>query len=136
MVSFRKIFLAALFLWLCVAIILNVLGLNLYFPLNISVTPEEELYRLNVVRFAVGCLLALIFFRYLFEFRPLPSLVIVFWYAVFFFIGGIIYAIKLDIDTNRLYFLIGVVVFGTLIQLEIRQKKRESLGSLYKRDHF
>ena len=136
MVSFRKIFLAALFLWLCVAIILNVLGLNLYFPLNISVTPEEELYRLNAVRFAVGCLLALIFFRYLFEFRPLPSLVIVFWYAVFFFIGSIIYAIKLDIDINKLYFLIGVVVFGILIQLEIRQKKRESLGSLYKRDHF
>ena len=136
MVSFRKIILAALFLWLCVAIILNVLGLNLYFPLNISVTPEEELYRLNAVRFAVGCLLALIFFRYLFEFRPLPSLVVVFWYAVFFFIGSIIYAIKLDIDTNKLYFLIGVVVFGILIQLEIRQKKRESLGSLYKRDHF
>ena len=136
MVSFRKISLAALFLWLCVAIILNVLGLNLYFPLNISVTPEEELYRLNAVRFAVGCLLALIFFRYLFEFRPLPSLVIVFWYAVFFFIGSIIYAIKLDIDTNKLYFLIGVVVFGILIQLEIRQKKRESAGSLYKRDHF
>ena len=136
MVSVRKICLAALFLWLCVAITLNVLGLNLYFPLNISVTPEEELYRLNAVRFAVGCLLALIFFRYLFEFRPLPSLVIVFWYAVFFFIGSIIYAIKLDIDTNKLYFLIGVVVFGILIQLEIRQKKRESLGSLYKRDHF
>ena len=136
MVSFRKICLAALFLWLCIAIILNVLGLNLYFPLNVSVTPEEELYRLNAVRFAVGCLLALIFFRYLFEFRPLPSLVVVFWYAVFFFIGSIIYAIKLDIDTNKLYFLIGVVVFGILIQLEIRQKKRESLGSLYKRDHF
>ena len=136
MVSFRKILLAALFLWLCVAIILNVLGLNLYFPLNISVTPEEELYRLNAVRFAVGCLLALIFFRYLFEFRPMPSLVIVFWYAVFFFIGSIIYAIKFDIDANKLYFLIGVVVFGILIQLEIRQKKRESFGSLYKRDHF
>ena len=136
MVSVRKICLAALFLWLCVAITLNVLGLNLYFPLNIAVTPEEEFYRLNAVRFAVGCLLALIFFRYLFEFRPLPSLVIVFWYAVFFFIGSIIYAIKLDIDTNRLYFLIGVVVFGILIQLEIKQKKRESLGSLYKRDHF
>ena len=136
MVSFRKICLAVLVLWLCVAIILNVLGLNLYFPFNISVTPEDELYRLNAVRFAVGCLLALIFFRYLFEFRPLPSLVIVFWYAVFFFIGSVIYAIKLDIDTNKLYFLIGVVVFGILIQLEIRQKKREGLGSLYKRDHF
>ena len=130
MVSFRKICLAVLFLWLCVAIILNVLGLNLYFPLNIAVTPEEEFYRLNAVRFAVACLLALIFFRYLFEFRPLPSLVIVFWYAVFFFIGSIIYAIKLDIDTNKLYFLIGVVVFGILIQLEIRQKKRTGLAFL------
>ena len=62
MVSFRKICLAALFLWLCMAIILNVLGLNLYFPLNISVTPEEELCRLVAVGFVVGCLLALIFF--------------------------------------------------------------------------
>ena len=136
MVSFRKMCLAGLFLWICVAIILNVFGLNLYFPFNISVTPEEKLYRLSAVRFAVACLLALIFFRYLFEFRPLPSLVIVFWYAVFFFIGGIIYAIKLDIEIEKLYFLIGVVVFGILIQLEIMQKKREGQESLYKRDHF
>jgi predicted membrane channel-forming protein YqfA (hemolysin III family) len=136
MVSFRKICLAGLFLWLCVAIILNVLGLNLFFPFNISMTPEEKLYRLGVVRFSVACLLALIVFRYLFEFRPLPSLVIVFWYAVFFFIGGIIYAIKLDIEIEKLYFLIGAVVFGILIQLEIMQKKRESRGSLYKREHF
>lgn len=78
----------------------------------------------------------MIVFRYLFEFRPLASLVIVFWYAVFFFIGGIIYAIKLDIEIEKLYFLIGAVVFGILIQLEIMQKKRESQGSLYKRDHF
>ena len=53
-----------------------------------------------------------------------------------FFIGGIIYAIKLDIEIEKLYFLIGAVVFGILIQLEIMQKKRESQGSLYKRDHF
>jgi predicted membrane channel-forming protein YqfA (hemolysin III family) len=136
MVNFRKICLAGLFLWLCVAIILNVLGLNLFFPFNISVTPEEKLYRLSAVRFSVSCLLALIVFRYLFEFRPLPSLVIVFWYAVFFFIGGIIYAIKLDIEIEKLYFLIGVVVFGILIQMEVTQKKREGRGSLYKRDHF
>ena len=136
MANFRKMCFAGLFLWLCVAIILNVLGLNLFFPFNISMTPEEKLYRLSVVRFSVGCLLALIVFRYLFEFRPLPSLVIVFWYAVFFFIGGIIYAIKLDIEIEKLYFLIGAVVFGILIQLEIMQKKREGRGSLYKRDHF
>ena len=136
MANFRKMCFAGLFLWLFVAIILNVLGLNLFFPFNISMTPEEKLYRLSVVRFSVGCLLALIVFRYLFEFKPLPSLVIVFWYAVFFFIGGIIYAIKLDIEIEKLYFLIGAVVFGILIQLEIMQKKRESQGSLYKRDHF
>ena len=136
MVNFRKMCLAGLFLWICVAIILNVLGLNLFFPFNISVTPEEKLYRLSAVRFSVACLLALIVFRYLFEFRPLPSLVIVFWYAVFFFIGGIIYAIKFNIELEKLYFLIVVVVFGILIQLEITQKKREGQGSLFKREHF
>ena len=51
-------------------------------------------------------------------------------------IGGIIYAIKLDVGIDKLHYLIAVAVVLVLIRLEIIQKKRESESSLYKRDHF
>ena len=136
MVSFRKICILPLFAWLCLAIIVNVFGLKLFFPLQIGISPEEEFYRLNAIRFGASCLLALILVRYLFEFRPLPSLVAIFWFGIFFIIGGIIYAIKLDIEIDKLYYLIAVAVVLLLIRLEIRQKRKESEASLYKRDHF
>ncbi|MBB45882.1 MAG: hypothetical protein CMM43_07215 [Rhodospirillaceae bacterium] len=136
MISFRKICLFILFAWLCLAIIVNVFGFKLFFPLQIGISPEEEVHRLNAMRFGASCLLALILFRYLVELRPLPSLVAVFWFGVFFIIGGIIYAIKLDIALDKLYYLIAVAVLLVLIRLEIMQKKRESEASLYKRDHF
>jgi predicted membrane channel-forming protein YqfA (hemolysin III family) len=125
-----------LFAWVCLAIIVNVFGFKLFFPFQIGISPEEEAYRLNAMRFATGCLIALILFRYLVEFRPLPSLVTIFWFGIFFIIGGIIYAIKLDIAIDKLYYLIAVAVLLVLIRLEIMQKKRESEASLYKRDHF
>ena len=136
MVSFRKICLLILFAWLCLAIIVNVFGFKLFFPLQIGISPEEEVHRLNAMRFGASCLLALILFRYLLEFRPLPSLVAIFWFGVFFIIGGIIYAIKLDMALDKLYYLVAVAVLLVLIRLEIMKKKRESETSLYKRDHF
>ena len=63
-------------------------------------------------------------------------MVAIFWFGIFFIIGGIIYAIKLDIAIDKLYYLIAVAVLLVLIRLEIMQKKRESEASLYKRDHF
>ena len=115
---------------------MNVFGLKLFFPLQIGITPEEEFYRLNAIRFGASGLLALILIRYLFEFRPLPSLVAIFWFGIFFIIGGIIYAIKLEVGIDKLYYLIAVAVVLVLVRLEIMQKKRESESSLYKRDHF
>ena len=135
-VRFRKICIFLLFAWLCLAIVVNVLGFKLFFPLQIGISPEEEFYRLNAMRFGASCLLALILVRYLLEFRPLPSLVAFFWFGTFFIIGGIIYAIKLDIEIDQLYYLVAVAVVLILIRLEIMQKKRESESSLYKRDHF
>ena len=136
MVSFRKICIFLLFAWLCLAIMVNVFGFKLFFPLQMGIGPEEEFYRLNATRFGASCLLALILIRYLFEFRPLQSLVAILWFGIFFIIGGIIYAIKLDIEIEKLYYLIVVAVVLVLIRLEIMQKKRESEASLYKRDHF
>lgn len=135
-VRFRKICIFLLFAWLCLAIVVNVLGFKLFFPLQIGISPEEEFYRLNAMRFGASCLLALFLVRYLLEFRPLPSLVAFFWFGTFFIIGGIIYAIKLDIEIDQLYYLVAVAVVLILIRLEIMQKKRESESSLYKRDHF
>ena len=135
-VRFRKICIFLLFAWLCLAIVVNVFGFKLFFPLQIGISPEEGFYRLNAMRFGASCLLALILVRYLLEFRPLPSLVAFFWFGTFFIIGGIIYAIKLDIEIDQLYYLVAVAVVLILIRLEIMQKKRESESSLYKRDHF
>ena len=135
-VRFRKICIFLLFAWLCLAIVVNVFGFKLFFPLQIGISPEEEFYRLNAMRFGASCLLVLILVRYLLEFRPLPSLVAFFWFGTFFIIGGIIYAIKLDIEIDQLYYLVAVAVVLILIRLEIMQKKRESESSLYKRDHF
>ena len=135
-VRFRKICIFLLFAWLCLAIVVNVFGFKLFFPLQIGISPEEEFYRLNAMRFGASCLLALILVRYLLEFRPLLSLVAFFWFGTFFIIGGIIYAIKLDIEIDQLYYLVAVAVVLILIRLEIMQKKRESESSLYKRDHF
>ena len=136
MVSFRKICIFVLFAWLCIAIIANVVGFKLFFPLQINISPENEFYRLNAIRFGASCLLALILARYLLEFRPLPSLVVIFWFGIFFIIGGIIYAIKLDVEIEKLYYLVAVAVVLVLVRLEIMQKRRESEASLYKRDHF
>jgi len=136
MVSFRKICIFVLFAWLCIAIIANVVGFKLFFPFQINISPENEFYRLNAIRFGTSCLLALILARYLLEFRPLPSLVVIFWFGIFFIIGGIIYAIKLDVEIEKLYYLVAVAVVLVLIRLEIMQKRRESEASLYKRDHF
>jgi len=136
MVSFRKICIFVLFAWLCIAIIANVVGFKLFFPFQINISPENEFYRLNAIRFGASCLLALILARYLLEFRPLPSLVVIFWFGIFFIIGGIIYAIKLDVEIEKLYYLVAVAVVLVLIRLEIMQKRRESEASLYKRDHF
>ena len=63
-------------------------------------------------------------------------MVAIFWFGIFFIIGGIIYAIKLDVEIDKLYYLIAVAVLLVLVRLEIMQKKRESEASLYKRDHF
>jgi predicted membrane channel-forming protein YqfA (hemolysin III family) len=113
-----------------------VVGFKLFFPFQINISPENEFYRLNAIRFGASCLLALILARYLLEFRPLPSLVVIFWFGIFFIIGGIIYAIKLDVEIEKLYYLVAVAVVLVLIRLEIMQKRRESEASLYKRDHF
>jgi hypothetical protein len=50
-----------------------------------------------------------------------------------FFIGGILYAIKLNIEVEKLYYLIVAVVFGILIRLEIKQK-RAKMGHLFIKD--
>ena len=132
----RKFGLILLFFWFAVALVTDLFGIKLFFPFSTEISGQEEIFRLYSVRFAVGCLLLLIIFRYLCQLRPWPSLIVVYWYAIFFIISSCIYAVKMDIKLDELHHLIWAVIFSVLIRLEIRQKVRETRESIYKRDYF
>ena len=132
----RKFGLILLFLWVAVALVADLFGIKLFFPFSTEISGQEEIFRLYSVRFAVGCLLLLIIFRYLCQLRPWPSLIVVYWYAIFFIISSCIHAVKMDIKLDELHYLIWVVIFSVLIRLEIRQKVKETRESIYKRDYF
>ena len=135
MAFIRKACIAALFIWFCFAIIVNVFGLPFYFPSNIAPSNEIMLYPGEITRVASASLLALLVFRYLFELKALPSLSVVFYYGVFFVVGGIILGIRDSIEVEDMYFLGGIVVLCGLINLELMQKKKEESGK-FKRDYF
>ena len=135
MAFIRKACIAALFIWFCFAIIVNVFGLPFYFPSNIAPSNEIMLYRGEITRMASASLLALLVFRYLFELKALPSLSVVLYFGVFFVVGGIIFGIRDNIEVEDMYFLGGIVVLCGLIKLELMQKKKEESGK-FKRDYF
>ena len=135
MAFIRKACIAILFIWFCFALIINLFGLPFYFPSNMSPSNEIMLYRGETTRVASASLLALLAFRYLFELKALPSLSVVFYYGVFFIIGGIILGIRDNIEVEDMYFLGGIVVLCGLIKLELMQKKKEESGK-FKRDYF
>ena len=134
--SIRKFGLILLFLWFAAALVADLFGIKLFFPFSTEISGQEEIFRLYSVRFAVGCLLLLIIFRYLCQLRPWPSLTVVYWYAIFLIVSSCIYAVKMDIKLDELHYLIWVVIFSVLIRLEIRQKVKETRESIYKSDYF
>ena len=135
MAFIRKACFAILFIWFCFALIANVFGLPFYFPSNIAPSNEIMLYRGEITRVASASLLALLVARYLFELKALPSLSIVLYYGVFFFIGGIVLGIRDNIGVEEMYFLGGIAVLCALIKLELMQKRKEESGK-FKRDYF
>ena len=135
MAFIRKACIAILFIWFCFALIVNVFGLPFYFPSNIAPSNEIMLYRGEIARVASASLLALLVARYLFELKALPSLSIVLYYGVFFFIGGIVLGIRDNIGVEEMYFLGGIAVLCALIKLELMQKRKEESGK-FKRDYF
>ena len=135
MAFIRKACIAILFIWFCFALIVNVFGLPFYFPSNIAPSNEIMLYRGEITRVASASLLALLVARYLFELKALPSLSIVLYYGIFFFIGGIVLGIRDNIGVEEMYFLGGIAVLCALIKLELMQKRKEESGK-FKRDYF
>ena len=135
MAFIRKACIAVLFMWFCFALIVNLFGLPLYFPSNIAPSNEIMLYRGETTRVASASLLALLVLRYLFELKALPSLSVVLYYGVFFFIGGIVLGIRDNMNFEDMYFLGGIAVLCGLIKLELMQKKKEVIGT-FRRDYF
>ena len=135
MAFIRKACIAVLFMWFCFALIVNLFGLPLYFPSNIAPSNEIMLYRGETTRIASASLLALLVLRYLFELKALPSLSVVLYYGVFFFIGGIVLGIRDNVNFEDMYFLGGIAILCGLIKLELMQKKKEVIGT-FRRDYF
>ncbi len=132
---FRKVCIVLLFIWFCIAVIMTAFGTDLFFPFDIQISQEEQLYRYTTCRLAVGCLLAYAVFRYLFVFKAMPSLGIVFHYGIFYIISGLIIGYRENVDIEKMYHLSLVAILVVLVFIEIRQKKRDEAGR-FKRDYF
>ena len=135
MQTVRKFFISLLLVWFVIAICLTLFGTDLFFPFNLDIDENEQMYRYKTSRFAAGCLLAYAVFRYLFSFKATPSLGIVFNYGLFYLAGGIVFGYRDNVEMHQLYHHAVVAFLLILIWFELRQKIREESGR-FKRDHF
>ena len=131
----RKVLISILFLWFVVAILMTVFGTDLFFPFDFKMTEREELYRYKTVRFAAGCLLAYAVFRYLCALKAAPSLAIVFYFGVFYLIGGLLFGYRDNMELRDMQHLLFVAFLTLMIRFELRQKTRED-GGTFRRDYF
>tara|TARA_Y100001970_G_scaffold184465_1_gene224357 strand:+ start:7203 stop:7547 length:345 start_codon:yes stop_codon:yes gene_type:complete len=114
---------------------MTVFGTELFFPFDMRIDQDEQLFRFKTCRLAVGCLLAYAVFRYLFVFKAISSLGIVLYYGIFYLIGGLIIGYRENIEVEKLYHLSLVAIFIGLLSIEIRQKIRDEAGR-FKRNYF
>ena len=131
----RKVLISILFLWFVVAILMTVFGTDLFFPFDFKMTEREELYRYKTVRFAAGCLLAYAVFRYLCALKAAPSLAIVFYFGVFYLIGGLLFGYRDNMDLRDMQHLVFVAFLTLMIRFELQQRTKDDVGT-FKRDHF
>ncbi len=131
----RKILIAFLFIWFIVAIIITLFGTDLFFPFDFELNEREELYRYKTARFAAGCLLAYAVFRYLCAFKAAPSLAIVFYYGVFYLIGGLLFGYRDNMELRDMQHLLFVSFLTLAIWLELKQKTKDNAGR-FRRDLF
>ena len=131
----RKILIAVLFLWFIVSIAMTLFGTDLFFPFDFKITEREELYRYKTIRFAAGCLLAYAVFRYHCALKAAPSLAIVFYFGVFYLIGGLLFGYRDSMDMRDMQHLLFVAFLTLMIRFELRQRTKNDVGT-FKRDHF
>ena len=114
---------------------MTVFGTDLFFPFDFKMTEREELYRHKAICFAAGCLLAYAVFRYLFALKAAPTLAIVFYFGVFYLIGGISFGYRDNMDPRDIQHLVFVAFLTLMIRFELRQRTKDAVGT-FKRDHF
>ncbi len=114
---------------------MTVFGTDLFFPFDFKMTEREELCRYKTVRFAAGCLLAYAVFRYLCALKAPPSLAIVFYFGVFYLIGGLLFGYRDNMDLRDMQHLVFVAFLTLMIRFELRQRTKNDVGT-FKRDHF
>ena len=135
MQTFRKLVIFVLFLWFMIAILMTVFGTDLFFPFDFKMNESEELYRYKTSRFAAGCILAYAVFRYLCSFKAASSLAIVLNYAIFYLIGGLLFAYQDNVELGDMQHLLIVSFLALVVWFELKQKTREDGGRL-RRDYF
>ena len=133
--AFRKFLISILFLWFITSILMTLFGNDLFFPIDLSIDEEEQLYRYRTSRFAAGCLLAYAVFRYLFSFKASPSIAIVFNYGIFYLLGGLLFSQQDNIELHQMKHLIVVFFLVVMLWFELRQRTRDDTGR-FRRDHF
>ena len=131
----RKILIAVLFFWFIASITMTLFGTDLFFPFDFKMTEREELYRYKTVRFAAGCLLAYAVFRYLCAFKASPSLAIVFYYGVFYLIGGLVFGYRDNMELRDMQHLLFIAFLTLAIWLELKQRTKDNVGR-FRRDLF
>ena len=131
----RKILIAVLFLWFVASITMTLFGTDLFFPFDLKISEKEELYRYKTSRFAAGCLLAYAVFRYLCAFKASPSLAIVFYYGVFYLIGGLFFGYRDNMELRDMQHLLFVAFLALAIWLELKQRTKDNVGR-FRRDLF
>ena len=114
---------------------MTLLGTDLFFPFDFKLNEREELYRYKTVRFATGCLLAYAVFRYLCAFKASPSLAIVFYYGIFYLIGGLLFGYRDNMELRDMQHLLLIAFLTLAIWLELKQRTKENIGR-FRRDLF
>ena len=114
---------------------MTLFGTDLFFPFDFKLNEREELYRYKTARFAAGYLLAYAVFRYLFAFKAAPPLAIVFYYGVFYLIGGLLFGYRDNMELRDMQHLLFVSFLTFAIWLELKQRTKGDVGR-FRRDHF
>ena len=120
-----KILIGLISIWLIIAVCVEVLGITIYFPFNISADHEIPYHRWQSVRLSVFIQLAYFGIRYIVrggaKLFPVQFLDI---YIKIFTITSILIFIRTEVVRSEFYYLIFLIILSFLTHIAARPKYR------------